>query len=169
MRDRVANYLRMAALAMAGVLLVINLAVVSHGVITRYVMGGSPIWSDELSRYLIIATVMLAAGAVWSEGLHMRVGILERLLPGPAGRVVRAYQWLLTLALAGFGAWIGWQYAWSVSAFRTMGLGISRTVPLLCVPVGFALLFAHALLRGPRPLPSATDTDTDTPADGEAT
>ncbi|WP_242457905.1 TRAP transporter small permease subunit [Halomonas sp. YLGW01] len=117
----------------------------------------APIWTDELARFLIIASVLLAAGAVWVEGGHMRVALIERLLPRSLCRLLNVYQWLLTLCLAVGGAVVSYQYALSVSMFTSSGLGISRTIPMLSVPIGFALLAWQALLYGPAPLKTLTE------------
>ena len=148
-RCRLLNVSRPITLTLAGALLSLNVAAILFGVFARYLSGGAPIWTDELSRFLIIATVMLAAGAVWSEGGHMRVGLLEKLLPAPFARLLHVYQWLLTLLIAVGGAWMSYRYALSVNMFTTSGLGVSRTVPLLSLPIGFLLLAWHVLLYGP--------------------
>ncbi len=79
--SRLPDLTRRAALTLAGTLLFIDLLAMLYGVAMRYLAGGAPIWTDELARYLIIGGVMLAAGAVWVEGGHMRVALIERLLP----------------------------------------------------------------------------------------
>jgi len=142
------------SLWLASAMLAIDLLAILYGVFTRYVAGGAPIWTDELARYLIIGAVMLAMGTVWIEGGHMRVALIERLLPRALGRLLSWYQWLLTLALALGGAWVSYRYAQSVSMFTSQGLGISRTVPVMAMPIGFALLALLALCHGPRPLPT---------------
>ncbi|MCE8018756.1 TRAP transporter small permease [Halomonas sp. MCCC 1A11036] len=157
LRQRVLAVSRTLTLTLAATLLLINLAAILYGVFMRYLAGGAPIWTDELARFLIIATVMLAAGAVWVEGGHMRVALIERLLPRALARVLNLYQWLLTLVLALGGAWFSYRYALSVGMFTTSGLGISRTIPLMSLPLGFALLAWHALWYGPAPLPTITE------------
>ncbi|MAX32172.1 TRAP-type C4-dicarboxylate transport system, small permease component [Onishia taeanensis] len=141
-----------ATLWLASSLLLIDLLAILFGVFMRYIAGGAPIWTDELARYLIIASVLLAMGAVWVEGGHMRVALIERLLPSGLCRLLNVYQWLLTLMLAIGGAVVSYRYAMSVSMFTSSGLGISRTIPMLSVPAGFALLAWQALLYGPAPL-----------------
>ena len=153
-RARVLAVTRPLTLWVSSALLLTNVLVILFGVFTRYLVGGAPIWVDELARYLIIATVMLAAGAVWVEGAHMRVGLIERLLPPPLLRVLTFYQWLLTLLLVGGATWFSLQYALSASYFNTMGLGISRSIPLMSMPIGFALLVWQVLWYGPHPLPA---------------
>ncbi|WP_052384132.1 TRAP transporter small permease [Litchfieldella xinjiangensis] len=156
-RSRVLVVSRPLSLSIASVLLFIDLAVILYGVFMRYLVGGAPIWTDELARYLIIGSVLLAAGAVWVEGGHMRVALIERLLPATLCRVLNIYQWLLTLGLAVAGTVISYNYAQSVAMFTSSGLGISRTIPMMSLPVGFALLSWHVLWYGPAPLPTQTE------------
>lgn len=154
LRHRLLAISRPATLYLAALLLGFNVITITYGVFMRYLAGGAPIWTDELSRFLIIATVMLAAGAVWVEGGHMRISLLERQLPASLAKLLHLYQWLLTLLLAAGGAWVSYRYANSVSMFTTSGLGISQTIPLLSLPLGFALLTLHIVLYGPAPLKS---------------
>lgn len=159
---RPAMLIRRISLWMASIMLAIDLLAILYGVFTRYVAGGAPIWTDELARYLVIGAVMLAVGAVWIEGGHMRVALIERLLPRALGRLLSWYQWLLTLAIALAGAWISYRYALSVSMFTSQGLGISRTVPVMALPVGFSLLAFLAACHGPRPLPTPNEAPDET-------
>ena len=154
LRHQLLAFSRPAAITVAGLLLALNVLAILYGVFMRYLAGGAPIWTDELSRYLIIATVMLAAGAVWVEGGHMRVALLETLLPKPLAKLLVFYQWLLTLLIAVGATWVSYRYALSpsVSLFKTSGLGISRSIPLFSLAVGFALLAWQVLLYGPAPL-----------------
>lgn len=146
---RVLAVSRSVSLNIASSLLLLDLMVILFGVLMRYVVGGAPIWTDELARFLIIGGVMLAAGAVWVEGGHMRINVIEDLLPGRLRKSLIIYQWLLIVVIAIGAAIFSYRYAFSVSMFKTQGLGISRTVPMLSLPLGFALLAWHALLRGP--------------------
>jgi TRAP-type C4-dicarboxylate transport system permease small subunit len=132
-----------------GLMVLSNLLVLLYGVSARYLLGRSPIWMDELSRFLIIGCALLMAGVVWIRNEHMRIGLLEERLPAPLATLLKLYQWLLVLAVSAGFAWFSWHYAFSVSRFSTMGLGISRTWPMLSMPIGFGLLFVFALLRGP--------------------
>lgn len=157
---RVLGVSRRVSLTVAGSLLLLDLAIILFGVFMRYLAGGAPIWTDELARYLIIGSVLLAAGAVWIEGGHMRVGLIERLLPVPLRRLLNLYQWLLTLGIAIAATLFSYRYALSVSMFTSQGLGVSRTVPMMALPVGFALLAWQALWHGPAPLKEPTEEAT---------
>ncbi|WP_207802678.1 TRAP transporter small permease [Motiliproteus coralliicola] len=133
----------------ASALFVLNVCVLLYGVVARYLVGHSPIWMDELSRYLIIGTVLLVLAPAWLQQRHMRVDFLESMLPRRLKMALRLYSWLLVLGLSGYIAWISWHYAFSVQRFMTMGLGISKTIPLLSIPIGFGCLFVAALIHGP--------------------
>ncbi|WP_240349221.1 TRAP transporter small permease [Halomonas binhaiensis] len=151
-RSQVLRTLRGLSISVAVLLLAATVLIILYGVVMRYLLGGSPIWMDELSRFLIIASVMFALGAVWVEGGHMRVSLLERVLPGFWARCLVVYQWLLTLVLSGGAAWLSYRYAQSTTMFSTLGLGISRSIPLMTLPIGFSLLFVQTLCYGPHPL-----------------
>lgn len=133
-----------AALLMGGVSLF-----ALYGVFARYLFGASPIWFDELARYIIIYAVLLALGAVWVRDGHMRVDVLETRVPHSLRRVIRLYQWGATLVLAGGMAWFSFDYMGSVGFFKTPGLQVSRIWPVAAFPVGFGLLFVLVLLQGP--------------------
>lgn len=124
-----------------------------YGVGSRYFLGSSPIWFDELARYVIIGAAMIGIGTVWVNGAHMRVSILENRVPASLRRIIILYQWLLTLALAGAMTWFSYQYIGQVSFFRTPGLQVSRSIPVALMPIGFGLLFVLVLLNGPKALP----------------
>ncbi len=126
-----------------------------YGVGARYFLGSSPIWFDELARYAIIAAAMIGVGAVWVDGAHMRVSVLETRVPEGLRKIIILYQWLLTLALAGSMTWFSYQYVGKVGFFQTPGLQVSRSVPVALMPIGFGLLFLMALINGPKALPQA--------------
>ena len=146
-------------MAIATLSFVINISVLVYGIIARYLIGYSPIWMDELSRYLVIAMVMLVIAPAWSYNKHMRVDFIDALLPNSMRKVLRIYIWLLTLSLSGAVAWYSFQYALSISRFTTIGLGISKTIPSMSLPIGFTCLFIVALLSGPQLTRNITHTD----------
>lgn len=153
MRDSLIRQISRISVWLGASLLIVNFLVVMYGVITRYWLGGAPIWTDELARFTLVAAAMLAGAGVWASGEHMRVSLAERFLPTHWARWVILYQWGLCLFLCLAGLWISARYAFSVSLFRSQGLGISRTIPMLSMPAGFFLLSLMLIVRGPRPLP----------------
>lgn len=130
-------------------ILALNVLIILYSVFTRYALNHSPIWSDELSRYAIIASVMMAMSCAYVDGRHMRVSIIEQSVSLTTRRMIELYQWLAVATVSLFFAYVSFQYALSLSKFTSMGLNISKTVPLLSLPIGFATLFIMVLLQGP--------------------
>ncbi|SFU08915.1 TRAP transporter small permease [Pseudomonas marincola] len=136
-------------LNLGALLLLLDLLLLIYGVFARYLIGSSPIWMDELARYLIIGSVMLVLGALWVHGGHMRINLLEQHLPHKLARVLKCYQWLIALSFFAFATWASYRYALNASRFQSLGLGVSRMWPLLSLPIGFGLLTLMVLLQGP--------------------
>lgn len=159
LRDTLLTLLGRLTTGLGGVALLITLVDILYGIVARYVVGQAPIWSDEFARYCLIASSLLIAGNVWARGEHMRVALLERRLGATARRLLLAYQWLLTLVLTLAMTWWSWHYALSVGYFTSQGLGISRTIPTMAMPLGFGLLTLQVLIHGPLPLPQPGSDD----------
>lgn len=159
MREKLIKQFCEVLLAIATLSFIINVGVLIYGIFARYIIGHSPIWMDELSRYLVIAMVMLVIAPAWLYNKHMRVDFIDTLLPAPMLNILRIYIWLLTLFLSGFIAWYSFQYALSISRFTTIGLSISKTIPSMSLPIGFICLFTVTLLSGPSLKRKITDTE----------
>lgn len=130
-------------------ILALNVLIILYSVFTRYALNHSPIWSDELSRYAIVASVMLAVSCAYVDGRHMRVSIIEQSVSQTPRRLIELYQWLVVTAVSLFFAYVSFKYALSLSKFTSMGLSISKTIPLMSLPVGFISLFLMSSLQGP--------------------
>jgi len=157
-RLSILSFFKTSTLMLASALLLTNILIILYAVILRYLVGGAPMWTDEAARFLIIGCTLIAAGAVWIEGGHMRIALLETLLPSRLSQTLIIYQWLLTLILAVVAAVFSYRYALSVGMFKTPGLGISRTWPMLSMPIGFGLLALQVLLYGPKRLPVMSES-----------
>ncbi|MET0310849.1 MAG: TRAP transporter small permease [Burkholderiaceae bacterium] len=56
--------------------------------VTRYVFNDSAAWTEEIARYLLIATVFVGAVIGVIKNNHIHVDFFYRYLPGKAGRVM---------------------------------------------------------------------------------
>jgi TRAP-type C4-dicarboxylate transport system permease small subunit len=63
-------------------------ATVFHQFFTRYVLNDSAAWTEEIARYLLIATVFVGAAVGVTRNNHVQVDVLYRVLPAKAGRVL---------------------------------------------------------------------------------
>ena len=62
-------------------------AVVFYQFFTRYVMNDSAAWTEEIARYLLIATVFTGATIGVIKNNHIQVDFFYRFMPRPMARV----------------------------------------------------------------------------------
>jgi TRAP-type transport system small permease protein len=63
-------------------------ATVAYQFITRYVFNDSAAWTEEIARYLLVASVFIGAAVGVRANNHIQVDFLYRYLPPRIGRVV---------------------------------------------------------------------------------
>lgn len=63
-------------------------ATVLYQFVTRYVLNDSASWTEEIARYLLIATVFVGAAIGVVKNNHIQVDLLYRYLPGRVARVL---------------------------------------------------------------------------------
>ena len=68
---------------------------------TRYVLADSAAWTEEIARYLLIATTFVAIAASVRRTRHIHVDFLYRLVPAKVGRTLST---LVDLVRIGFFA-----------------------------------------------------------------
>ena len=64
MRSSLCEGVARLSIGVATLMVIINVSVVLYGIAMRYVLGGAPIWTDELARYAMIATAMLGLSLI---------------------------------------------------------------------------------------------------------
>lgn len=125
--------------------LAINVLTLLTGIFSRYLLGSSPIWVDEAARYLLIGAVMLIGGIVMLDGEHMRLNIIDKIAPPKLLRIIELYRSCVMICVFGFMTYFSFTYALSIEKFTTIGLGISKTIPMLSLPIGFISLLICSL------------------------
>lgn len=79
-------------------------AVVLYQFGTRYLLNDSAAWTEEIARYLLIATVFTGATIGVAKNNHIQVDYFYRLMPARMGRAVATAVDLLRVAF--FGAMV---------------------------------------------------------------
>lgn len=119
-----------ACLALVGIVGVVLLQIVA-----RYALPKSPVWTEEISRYLFAYAIVLASGSVIARGRHVRLELFhDRLSRGAA----TLYAAICHLLVAVFAAWL-LPYAWDY-----MMVGQRQTSPALGIRMSW--VFASALV-----------------------
>ncbi|HVO13950.1 MAG TPA: TRAP transporter small permease, partial [Alphaproteobacteria bacterium] len=137
------------ALLVGAVLMALLALLIFAQVVLRYLFAFTPVWSEELGRYLLIWAV-LAGSAVSVRGArHIRVEFLAELLPP---RVKRAWYLFLDLVILGLFVLlvatgieaVGFNYS-----MRSLGLQVRLSYVMAGIPLffGIAALFLIDELR----------------------
>ncbi|WP_262927448.1 TRAP transporter small permease [Phytohalomonas tamaricis] len=133
--DRLFAFL--AAVALLAIVVVVLLQVVS-----RTMLPTSPVWTEELSRYLFIYLVAISSGLVLRRNRNVGLELYQHRL-GARGRA--AYQLLVCVALGVFAAIVlpsAWKYA-QIGQFQTSP---ALYVPMIYIFFSTVVLFALVLL-----------------------
>jgi TRAP-type C4-dicarboxylate transport system permease small subunit len=130
----------------AGLCLTLNVGVIVFAVVARYGFNVSPIWTEELARYALIWSVLLAGAAALRRGEHMQIRILVDRLPPKLGFVIQIVRRLVVLGILVFMTVMGAYYAQKVSGMTTLAMNVSRSVPTASIPAGMGLMLLQYLL-----------------------
>lgn len=110
--------------------------VVFIGVIARYAMNNPFVWTEELSRFLMIWMVLLGMSIVMRNRENLSVEFLVTKLPIKLQRIIK----LLNESLIMYFLYIltveGFTMAVKAKMQVAPSLGITMFYPLLCIPVG---------------------------------
>ncbi len=131
-------------------LMIVSLGVmvilVFTGVSMRYLFGGSLVWAEEMSRYLMIWHTFLGMGPVLRFGGHVAVDSLLVKLSAAQQRIARLIVAVLLAAFCAYLIYAGWAYTARTWHQSTPVLNIPFALVALSVPVGFILTFWHLLI-----------------------
>jgi TRAP-type C4-dicarboxylate transport system permease small subunit len=125
-----------AAAAIACALVVALLGCVALGVITRG-MGDPLIWTDELSRFLMVWLAVFGWILASRKRIHVRIRYFQDLLPA---RMHAAAEVVFQLAMTGFGALITWY-----------GVGLvakNHDLEATSLPIAMAWMYVPMVLAG---------------------
>ena len=113
-------------------------------VLARY-LGHSLSWSEEIGRYLLVATTFLGATVAYKRahfiglaGFGARFGVLMEQV------ILRALQ-LLTLACFGLITWYGVIYTLKSWDQTSTAIQMPMSLPIAVVPVSGAIFLIHIL------------------------
>ncbi len=73
---------------------------------TRYALNDSAGWTEEIARYLLIATVFVGASMCVRKNNHVQVDVFYRFMPRLLGRTLSTAVDLIRIAFLGYAAWL---------------------------------------------------------------
>ena len=135
----------------AGLVLAAVLGIVVYELTVRGVFGHSNLWTDELSRVLLIVMTYLSAIGLTRDGAHVRVELfIEQLGPGVRALLERVID-ALCLVFAVTATWLGLKYVQESAAFGISFAHSDLPFPIwvaqAIIPIGFAAISLRLALR----------------------
>ena len=130
--------------------LILMTAIIGWQVFGRFVLGSSPSWSDQAALILMIWYVFFAAAAGVYEGFHIRIALLEGMLPAAQAKWLRKLIHLIVILGGLILLFYGGQLVWLVRGHVVPSLGISRGLAYAPIPLCgllIAVFAARHLLR----------------------
>ncbi len=114
------------------------------GVFSRYVVGRTMPWYDEVARYLFIWMSFVAAAVAVRRRAHFGVNILVARLRARGQRGARVLCWSLVMAYAVFITVQGLRVMEGVSVQKSPALGLTLSWVFLAIPVHGILTLLYA-------------------------
>jgi len=115
----------------AGIAFVVLMSAVLVQVLGRSVVGSSPVWTEELTRFALLYLAAFGAGLSFRSGDMVNVDLICERLPGPWPRRFRLVAALATAGLCATLIAPAWKYT---------SIGAMQTSPAL----GWRMDFIHA-------------------------
>lgn len=121
--------------------------VVFYQFFTRYVLNDSASWTEEIARYLLIATVFTGATIGVIKNNHIQVDFFYRYMPKKAARVMATVVDVLRIAFFGACVWL--------TIWMMMKLGSNSRMTMIDLPMnwvygvcllGFAAMTVRSVL-----------------------
>jgi TRAP-type C4-dicarboxylate transport system permease small subunit len=115
-------------------------AIVFYQVFTRYILNDAAGWTEEISRYFLVAVVFIGASMSVRKNNHIQVDYFYRLMPKAMGRVLSIAVDVVRCLFLGYATWLTW--------LLIQRIGSSR-MAIVDLPVGWvfgAMLFGFALM-----------------------
>lgn len=140
----------MAVLVRAIELVVVLLMGLITGVVIaetvmRGFFGASLIVTDELSRYLMVWTALLAAALLIYEDGHIRIALLPDALGPVGGRIVYALSQLFVIGFLAAIIYASVLIMPSITRQKTVTLGVSMAWFYAALPASAALMVVFTL------------------------
>lgn len=134
---------------LASLSLAVMVFFITMQVFFRYVLDNSLVWSEELSRYLLIWAVYIGCSFAAKEDRHLEVTFIRSLFGPRANRWIISFSYIVTIIFCGFCV------VWGIEMLeflgrtgqRTQSLGVSVYWVYLALPVGMTLMALRMLQR----------------------
>jgi TRAP-type C4-dicarboxylate transport system permease small subunit len=124
-----------------------TLVVMSTQIFLRYVLNDSLIWSEELSRYLLIAIAFLGCATGVRKRCHIRIDVIDMILSEPVRRALSVAIDLLVLFYLAYVVYASIEILGIFKRQPSTAMGVSMSVPYSVITIGFGLAALRMVLH----------------------
>ena len=115
------------------------LGIMALGVFFRYVLNDSLSWSEELSRYGLIYTTFIGAAFACKRGTHIRVAVLDVLIPDGWRRGLKFLQDGITLVLLIYLTYLAVRITGVLHGTKSTAMLLPMSYVYAAIVMGFSL------------------------------
>jgi TRAP-type transport system small permease protein len=119
--------------------------VIFYQFFTRYALNDSASWTEEIARYLLIATAFVGAAINVRKNNHIQVDFLYRFLPRAASRVLSTVVDVLRTAFLAYCVWLTYALMQKIGSSRMAIIDLPMGLVYGFVLAGFALMTWRAI------------------------
>ena len=119
--------------------------VIFYQFFTRYALNDSAAWTEEIARYLLIATAFVGAAVNVRKNNHIQVDFLYRYLPPQASRPLSTAVDVARIAFLGYCVWLTIALMAKIGSSRMAVVDLPIGLLYGFVALGFALMTWRAL------------------------
>ena len=112
---------------------------------TRYVMNDSAAWTEEIARYLLIATVFTGASIGVAKNNHIQVDFFYRFLPQQAGHVLALIVDLIKIAFLGAAVFYTGQMMQKMGSLKMTVVDLPVNIVYGICLLGFAAMCVRSI------------------------
>lgn len=112
---------------------------------TRYVLNDSASWTEEIARYLLIATVFTGAAIGVAKNNHIQVDFFYRFIPASLGRVLSIVVDLVRVVFFAAATFLTWQMMERLGAYKMTIIDLPMNLVYGVVFCGFAAMCLRAV------------------------
>jgi TRAP-type C4-dicarboxylate transport system permease small subunit len=112
---------------------------------TRYVMNDSAAWTEEIARYLLIATVFVGAAIGVAKNNHIQVDFFFRFMPPWLGRAMALLTDALRIAFLGAAVLLTWQMMQKMDSYKMTIVDLPMNLVYGVCLAGFIGMFLRSL------------------------
>ena len=119
--------------------------VIFYQFFTRYALNDSASWTEEIARYLLIATVFVGAAVNVRKNNHIQVDFFYRFLPRPVSRALSTLVDGLRIAFLAYCVWLTYSLMTKIGSQRMAIIDWPIGILYGFVMAGFVLMTWRAI------------------------